>query len=400
MTSYVVPTKCIHSAQDLEAFNKSPLQQEILRFIQACAEAVVDVPNSKEDVHVSTIVQRFVLFMEDLYRLVEATPPIKQPMRFGNKAYRTWHENLPSHIHAFLQDILAPSHLDAEIELSPYLADMFGNATRIDYGTGHELNFALFFICLHKLGLIEERDLSAVISKGFVAYIKTMRKLQLDYMLEPAGSHGVWGLDDYHCLLFFWGSAQLSKQSEIRPSSIHDSETLKEFADDFIYLEGIRFIKQIKLGAPFAETSPMLNDISNIPEWARICSGLMRLFQGEVLGKLPVIQHIVFGILLPCTWKDPSAPDSGASHNDRPVTEAPSSSAGFSVATSMPGRSAMAHVATTRPIHGQHHHHLMGTVRPVPASAMPSVTVFRPATSSLPAVSSDVPNSSSDGGGV
>jgi hypothetical protein len=399
MASYLVPTKCIHSAQDLEAFNKSPLQQEILRFIQACAEAVVDVPNSKEDVHVSTIVQRFVLFMEDLFRLVEATPPIKQPMRFGNKAYRTWHENLPSHIHAFLQDILAPSHLDAEIELSPYLADMFGNATRIDYGTGHELNFALFFICLHKLGLIEERDLSAVVSKGFVAYIKTMRKLQLDYMLEPAGSHGVWGLDDYHCLLFFWGSAQLSKQSEIRPSSIHDSETLKEFADDFIYLEGIRFIKQIKLGAPFAETSPMLNDISNIPEWARICSGLMRLFQGEVLGKLPVIQHVVFGSLLPCTWKDPSAPESTTSHNDRPASEVPSSSAGFSVSTSMPGRSAMAHVGTTRPIHSQHHH-LMGTVRPAPASAMPSVTVFRPASSSLPTVNSEAPKPSSDSGGA
>lgn len=39
-------------------------------------------------------------------------------------------------------------------------------------------------------------------------YLIVCRKLQTTYWLEPAGSKGVWSLDDYQMLVFLLGSSQ------------------------------------------------------------------------------------------------------------------------------------------------------------------------------------------------
>ena len=84
----------------------------------------------------------------------------------------------------------------------------------------------------------------------------------------------------------------------ILPASIHDTDILNEGAADYLYLEGIKFIKFLKTGAPFAETSPILNDISGLSDWKKICAGLLRMYQAEVLNKFPVVQHFLFGTIL------------------------------------------------------------------------------------------------------
>lgn len=97
-----------------------------------------------------------------------------------------------------------------------------------------------------------------------------MRKVQLTYVLEPAGSHGVWGLDDYQHLAFLFGASQLCKNDSYLPESIHsESSIIKDF-DNYMYFGCIRFIKQVKKGVPFGESSPLLNDISAVHSWEKV----------------------------------------------------------------------------------------------------------------------------------
>jgi serine/threonine-protein phosphatase 2A activator len=95
--------------------------------------------------------------------------------------------------------------------VKPLLLTSFGSFTRMDYGTGHEASFALFLMALTLVRLFrpteeEERDL---VLRVFVRYLELCWKLQDTYQLEPAGSHGVWGLDDSSFLAYIFGSGQL-----------------------------------------------------------------------------------------------------------------------------------------------------------------------------------------------
>ena len=65
-----------------------------------------------------------------------------------------------------------------------------------------------------------------------------------------------------------------------------------------MYFGCIKFIKSVKKGVPFGEGSPILNDISAVGTWDKVTQGLLKMFQAEVIGKLPVIKHLKFGSIL------------------------------------------------------------------------------------------------------
>ena len=119
-------------------------------------------------------------------------------------------------IHSQNVDQLLATVLPAKLHpavpyLSPYLLTSFGSFSRLDYGSGHEASFAVFLLCLSLLGFFtSEQDVERqVVLLLFVRYLKLCWRLQDVYNLEPAGSHGVWGLDDYSFLGYIFGSGQL-----------------------------------------------------------------------------------------------------------------------------------------------------------------------------------------------
>jgi serine/threonine-protein phosphatase 2A activator len=165
-------------------------------------------------------------------------------------------------------------------------------------GSGHELSFVIWLMCLDLLGCFTPSDYPALVNRVFFRYLCLVRRIQSVYNLEPAGSHGVWGLDDHQFLSYLWGSAQLYDHKKLSPKSSIDTEIIAHFSKDYMFLGCIEWIMKVKTGN-FYETSPMLYDISSVPTWTKVNTGLLKMYIAEVLGKFPVVQHLKFGNLLP-----------------------------------------------------------------------------------------------------
>lgn len=69
-----------------------------------------------------------------------------------------------------LQKALPEKYHRAIPEIMIYLQESFGNPTRIDYGTGHEMAFTWFLCCCYKIGALTIGDNAAVVLKIFNRY--------------------------------------------------------------------------------------------------------------------------------------------------------------------------------------------------------------------------------------
>ncbi|KAF9580446.1 Serine/threonine-protein phosphatase 2A activator 2, partial [Lunasporangiospora selenospora] len=294
--SFVVPRREILTKEDLELFHQSQTYADFFDFVEALNESIVGVVSTAE-CHESEVVLRMLDTLDQVSLITEQYPPeTGHESRFGNPAFRKFYDQVALSAPGWMESMLLPK--DAIPEVSKYFVECWGNRKRIDYGTGHEASFLAWLYCFHKLELIKPEDYKAVVIRVFFKYIDVMRGLQFAYWLEPAGSHGVWGLDDYHFLPFLFGAAQLRGHKYIRPKSIHDNDIVSEFSKDYMYLSCVKFINSVKT-ASLRWHSPMLDDISAVKTWDKVNSGMIKMYKAEVFGKLPIMQHFLFGSLLP-----------------------------------------------------------------------------------------------------
>ncbi|KAK9448447.1 uncharacterized protein V1518DRAFT_374992 [Limtongia smithiae] len=299
------PLPRILTQEDLDFFRETPTYETVLQFVLDLRDAATGRVNSFA-CEQSPAATSTLLLLDEIEVITKTHPPVpNEKSRFGNPAFRDFFDDLER----TLPDMLTKhyplcfdgSHakMVALVEVSTYLLNAFGNRTRIDYGSGHELNFICFLLCLRDLGVVSTPDdMPALVLRVFNRYIALMRIIQSEYWLEPAGSHGVWGLDDYHFLPFLFGAAQLATHKHLRPRSIHDADVLEMFAKDYMYLAAVQFINSVKT-ASLRWSSPMLDDISGVKTWAKVSEGMVKMYKNEVLGKVPIMQHFLFGTLLP-----------------------------------------------------------------------------------------------------
>eukprot|EP01097_Dermamoeba_algensis_P000651 TRINITY_DN122_c0_g3_i2.p1 TRINITY_DN122_c0_g3~~TRINITY_DN122_c0_g3_i2.p1 ORF type:complete len:316 (+),score=47.51 TRINITY_DN122_c0_g3_i2:52-999(+) len=293
--TFVVPTTQIHSLEDLESWKTSETFNNFLSFILRLNESVrgkkAPKPSERQKEIAAGNCTKLTDKLESMLEHFESwtaefPPEVDTKSRFGNPAFKQWHQRLVDRGVDVIRGLGVPEK--AVEELYSYIKESFGNAQRIDYGTGHEAHFVAFLYGLESLGLVSSDDYEALVLVVFKRYIKLMRALQTVYWLEPAGSHGVWGLDDYHFLPFLWGSGQLVDHKHFKPKSIHQKEVIEDFKEEYLYFECIHFINQVKTESLIWH-SPMLNDISGVKVWSKVNEGMIKMYKAEVLGKYPII---------------------------------------------------------------------------------------------------------------
>ncbi|KAH9385382.1 serine/threonine-protein phosphatase 2A activator [Nematocida major] len=252
----------------------------------------------------SSIITPGNIFLLQIEEIVREVPIEEGDQRYGNKGFVNFVERVSVEgerliSHAFPG--LVPEDVSV---LQKYLQESFGNKSRIDYGTGHELNFFCFLIVLMTTEALEERAFLLVMEH----YFSIVRMLILKYKLEPAGSQGMGGLDDYQLLPFLFGSAQFCSREGFFFELLFAEEQ-----QGLCYSKALRFIHldktyppskhtfrervekygELKLSEePFSRHSVVIYSLRSVPV-GKVNSGTIKMYDGVVLSPYAVIQHFI-----------------------------------------------------------------------------------------------------------
>lgn len=215
-------------------------------------------------------------FIPSLRAIVENTPLSTKHARFANEAMRDVIEQVAQLVAPQRKDAGGIVYPDNEFSEGAYLKEAFGNGIRMDFGTGHELNFLCYLFVRYKRGLLTVLEVPAVLAE----YFRIIRLYIKKFNIEAAGARGVWSIDDYQLLPFLFGSSE-NFDSPFRimdiPSGIfHEAWAAKE-------------------------AGGMLASVCELG-WQEINVNLIKMYDREVLSKFVVTQHFIYSSYLPSDY--------------------------------------------------------------------------------------------------
>lgn len=383
------PHRRIREDSDVDVWRESAAHDAVVLFVMRLGEA--SVGHATQQVAWTDAaarctsddaVERVLGLLQTLDAWTDEIELHTTSQRFGNLAFRTWGARLEEKLDALHEALLPRALHPFIVELRAYLVEAFGSFVRIDYGTGHELNFLAWLGYLHRLRLFVRTDEAADVAAAerrlalevFPAYLRVVWHLQDHYSLEPAGSHGVWGLDDYQFAPYIIGAAQLRHAETPTPQGVV-SRSLYPYASwkeprvgpkisvqetlyyvppvagaepiPNLYISSLARIHSLKRG-PFTEHSPLLTDVSsNVASWYKVYTGMLKMYDAECLLKRPVVQHFVFGGVgypwptqapTPSPWVARAVSTAPVSRTSTPVGRAATAASAASSRTSTPTR--------------------------------------------------------------
>lgn len=84
------PSKHVKIPQDIAKWQRSEAYYDLLGFINAVSYAIQGKRINDPNIYISPTMKNVVGIFDKLNKLVDESPPVDQPTRFGNKGYRVW----------------------------------------------------------------------------------------------------------------------------------------------------------------------------------------------------------------------------------------------------------------------------------------------------------------------
>ena len=285
----------IKSDQDLEKWKLTDAHNKLMNTLLLLDNSIKSKKRIIRD-NVSETVLKLLNILNKTKQYLDETPIVEQKSCFSNHGFVNFYDKLVQNKDLIFKD------LTTNLEVIEYYLTSFGNPIRIDLGTGNEMNFLSFICCLFELQLISKDTIECenIVFQVFWTYWDIIIEIQKKFRLAPAGTHGTWGVDDFVCLPFLFGSSQLIGNTDILPSNVIQKEVAQKYSEENLYCKWIYYLHQCKSGN-FSQHSRVLFSLTKVPDFDQIHSGMLKLFQSEVLDKFVVVQQFGFGSLLKWT---------------------------------------------------------------------------------------------------